>query len=176
MSDDIPAPLTDSGVTDLGRGVRRAWDRSDAAGDALAWPAEPRYRVRLPDPDAPAGLDALAAGLDANPRVADRAFVHVTLGRRDDHGEARVPLERLSRFVTVGDHHTAGPVPVTEDTFDSLARLHGEGLVYLAVVDADGRAIAERRDWTTLRLAVPDAAVDRVEGVVGGDVRIEPDS
>ncbi|MEF8974219.1 MAG: hypothetical protein V5A15_04960, partial [Haloarcula sp.] len=68
--------------------------------------------------------------------------------------------------VSATDTHTTGTVPMTAETFDALARVYGETLVYAVVCDEDGRAILER-DWTTLRFSLPASAVETVQDAVG---------
>lgn len=171
--------IDDIGVDRLTDAIVDAWTDLNEEREGPTWPRdETRYRLELPDPDEAIGLDVLAAGLDASPRTPDAAFVNLDLGRRADPGDERFAVETLAghRDVTAADDHTTGRVPLTDETFDALARVHGDALHYAVVCDPEGRVIVER-DWTTLRFSLPPSAVDAVRDAVdslGGD-RIERD-
>jgi len=160
--------IDDIGIDRLTDAIVDAWEQLDAERGGPTWPRdETRYRLELPDPDEAVGLDALAAVLDASPREAETAFVHLGLGRRADPGGERFAVETIASHggVTAADGHTTGRVPLTAETFDALARVHGDALRYAVVCDADGRAIVER-DWTTLRFSLPPSAVESVRDAV----------
>ncbi|WP_262179866.1 hypothetical protein [Haloarcula laminariae] len=138
------------------------------------WPErEPSYRLRPPATDLSAGLDGLAAALDATPRQPETATVKLRIGRQTDViGPRREALEALSGYpdVTVDAGTTAGTVPLTGETFDALAELF-EDVERALVRDADGVAVAEWRD-ERLRFALPSDAVSRVRAAVDAE-RIE---
>jgi len=133
-----------------------------------AWPDdEPAYRLRPPAADEGAGLDALAAVLDATPRGPSTAVVRLTVGRRTDAvGPRRTALETLSGVsaVTVHDDRTTGIAPLTDECFEAIATLFTD-VDRLLVRDDEDVAIAEWRD-ETLRFALPADAVERVRECV----------
>ncbi|MBV0900253.1 hypothetical protein [Haloarcula salina] len=169
--------IDDIGIDRLTDAIVDAWEQLDEERDGPTWPREEtRYRLELTDPDEAVGLDALAAVLDASPRVPESAFVHLGLGRRADLGDERFAVETIASHggVTAADGHTTGRVPLTGETFDALARVHGDALRYAVVCDDDGRAIVER-DWTTLTFSLPASAVGAVRAAAESldDDRIE---
>lgn len=174
MGDDdaetVVRAIEDIGIDRLTDTIVTAWERLGLPDeDGVRWPLdEQRYRFELSAPDEQAGLDAFAAVLDASQREPEQVFVHLGLGRRDDPGGERFAVETLAGHtgVTATDTHTTGIVPMTDETFDALARVYGDTLVYALVCDADGRAIVER-DWTTLTFAVLEPAFDSVRDAVG---------
>ncbi|MDS0259932.1 hypothetical protein NDI56_11055 [Haloarcula sp. S1CR25-12] len=143
-----------------------------------AWPDdEPAYRLRPPAADEGAGLDALAAVLDATPRGPSTAVVRLAVGRRTDVvGPRRRALETLSGVsaVTVHDDRTTGIAPLTGECFEAIATLFTD-VDRLLVRDDEDVAIAEWRD-ETLRFALPDAAVEALQSDLDGALvdRIEP--
>lgn len=172
-SDDAEAvvrAIDEIGIDRLTETIVAAWEGLGSGIEpGPTWPQdETRYRFELSAPDEAVGLDVLAAVLDASPRPPADAFVHLGLGRRDNPGDERFAVETIAGHTDVSatDTHTTGTVPMTADTFDALARVHGRTLVYAVVCDDDGRAILER-DWTTLRFSLPPAAVETVREAVG---------
>ncbi|WP_424002344.1 hypothetical protein ACOZ4I_01565 [Haloarcula salina] len=160
--------IDDIGVDRLTDAIVDAWEQLDEEREGPTWPGgESQYRLELTAPDEAIGLDVLAAVLDATPRTPDAAFVNLGLGRRADPGGERFAVETLAghRDVTAADDHTTGRVPLTDETFDALARVHGDALRYVVVCDAAGRVIVER-DWTTLRFSLPPSAVEDVRAAV----------
>jgi len=147
--------------------VREAWARAGLT-DGPSWPDEPRHRLRLPAAGVDAGLDALAAALDAI-EGPERVFVHLDIGRRAEFGPRRRTLESLSGHpdVVVADQQTAGSLPLTAETFDALAALY-EDIAYALVWDEAGDPVLELRG-ERLTVALPAEAVatlplaDRVE-------------
>jgi len=172
-SDDAEAvvrAIDEIGIDRLTETIVTAWEGlGSGVEQGPTWPLdETRHRFELSAPDEAVGLDVLAAVLDASPRPPADAFVHLGLGRRDNPGDERFAVETIAGHTDVSatDTHTTGTVPMTAETFDALARLHGQTLVYAVVCDDDGRAILER-DWTTLRFSLPPAAVETVREAVG---------
>lgn len=169
-SDDAEAvvrAIDEIGIDRLTETIVAAWEGLGTSGPT--WPQdETRYRFELSAPEEAVGLDVLAAVLDASPRPPAKAFVHLGLGRRDNPGDERFAVETIAGHTDVSatDTHTTGTVPITRETFDALARVHGQTLVYAVVCDEDGRAILER-DWTTLRFSLPSSAVETVREAVG---------
>jgi len=156
--DEERAPL--AGVAgELPDAIADAWERA-GLDSPPAWPTdERRYRLRPPASDPAAGVDTLAAVLDASERTPERLFVHLAVGRRADFGRRRRTLETLSGHpgVLVADDDTAGTLPLTGATFDALVTLYDD-LRYALVSDADDVAIVEFRDGTlTAALADADA-------------------
>ncbi|MDS0221750.1 hypothetical protein NDI54_10375 [Haloarcula sp. S1AR25-5A] len=172
-SDDAEAvvrAIDEIGIDRLTETIVTAWAGiGDGVEPGPTWPQdETTRRFELSDPDEAVGLDLLAAVLDASPRTPEAAFVHLGIGRRDNPGGERFAVETLAGHTDVSatDTHTTGTVPMTAETFDALARVHGETLVYVVVYDDDGRAILER-DWTTLRFSLPPSAIETVREAVG---------
>lgn len=172
-SDDaetVVRAIDDIGIDRLTDTIVAAWeDLGRPDEDGVRWPAEERrYRFELSETDESVGLDVFAAMLDASPRAPTQAFVHLGLGRRDDPGGERYAVETLAGHtgVSATDTHTTGKIPLTDETFDALARVHGNTLVYAVVCDDTGRAIAER-DWTTLTVSLPEPAFETVREAVG---------
>jgi hypothetical protein len=172
-SDDAEAvvrAIDEIGIDRLTETIVTAWEGLGSGVEpGPTWPEdEIRHRFELSEPDEAVGLDVLAAVLDASPRAPTETFVHLGLGRRDNPGGERFAVETIAGHTDVSatDTHTTGTVPMTGETFDALARLHGQTLVYAVVCDDDGRAILER-DWTTLRFSLPPSAVEAVREAVG---------
>jgi hypothetical protein len=171
-SDDAEAvvrAIDEIGIDRLTETIVTAWEGiGDGVEPGPTWPEdETRYRFELSAPDEAVGLDLFAAVLDASPRSPTEAFVHLGLGRQDNPGGERFAVETIAGHTDVSatDSHTTGTVPMTAETFDALARVYGETLVYVVVCDEDGRAILER-DWTTLRFSLPPSAVETVQTTV----------
>ncbi|MFB6222294.1 MAG: hypothetical protein ABEH86_01305 [Haloarcula sp.] len=179
-SDDAKAvvrAIDEIGIDRLTETIVAAWeDLGMPDDDGVRWPlGENRYRFELAAPDESVGLDVLAAVLDASPRTPAQAFIHLGLGRQDDPGSARFAVETLASHtsVTATENHTTGTIPLTGETFDALARVDSDTLLYVVVCDGDGRAIVER-DWTTLQFSLPASAVGTVrEGVDSTAERFE---
>lgn len=133
--------------------------------ESTEWPdGEPTHRLRPPAADETAGVDALAAVLDASERHPETVAVRLTIGRRTDVvGPRREALEALSGHadVTVSDERTAGTAPLSGETFEDIATLFPD-LDRAVVRDPEGVAIVERRG-ETLRFALPDERVDELE-------------
>jgi hypothetical protein len=171
-SDDAEAvvrAIDEIGIDRLTETIVTAWEELGGSEPGPTWPGgETVQRFELSDPDEAVGLDVLAAVLDASPRPPTEAFVHLGVGRRDTPGGERFAVETIAGHtgVSATDTHTTGTVPLTAETFDALARVYGETLVYAVVCDGDGRAVLER-DWTTLRFSLPPSAVERVREAVG---------
>jgi hypothetical protein len=134
-----------------------------------AWPDdEPAYRLRPPAADEDAGLEALAAVLDATPRAPSTAVVRLGVGRRTALvGPRRNALEALSgtSAVTVHDDRTTGIAPLTGESFEAIATLFPD-LDRLLVRDEDDVAIAEWRE-ETLRFTLPDVALGSLQSDLG---------
>ncbi|KAA9399142.1 hypothetical protein Har1130_13130 [Haloarcula sp. CBA1130] len=171
-SDDAAAvvrAIDEIGIDRLTETIVAAWEGLGGVEPGPSWPQdEARHRFELSAPDEAVGLDLFSAVLDASPRTPTEAFVHLGLGRRDNPGIERFAVETIADHTEVSatDTHTTGTVPITAETFDALARVHGETLVYAVVCDDDGRAILER-DWTTLRFSLPPSAAETVRETVG---------
>ena len=158
LTDDVVAAWLDHGLDSDGR-----W----------TWPDdETRYRLRLPEPGHPAGLDALATVLDETGRTPATVAVHVAAGRRTDPvGPGRTALADLAAIpgITALDTDTAGTAPAGADVFEAVFRRYDEGLLRLAVLDADDEAVVEYLDGT-LEFALPAGAVAAVRSALDGDL------
>ncbi|WP_336337502.1 hypothetical protein [Haloarcula brevis] len=171
-SDDAEAvvrAIDEIGIDQLTETIVTAWEGLGGGEPGPTWPQdETTQRFELSDPDEAVGLDVLAAVLDASPRAPEKAFVHLGVGRRDPPVGERFAVETIAGHTDVSatDTHTTGTVPLTAGTFDALARVYGESLVYAVVCDDDGRAVVER-DWTTLRFSLPPSAAETVREAVG---------
>lgn len=161
------------------RGADRLTDRildtwSDAGLDSdgrWSWPAdEAQFSVDVDR--AEAGLDVLAAVLDATPREPATLAIHVEHGRGNDlQGDRRDALERVaaSPNVTALAADTAGTAPATAETLEAMFLLFDADLRRATVLDGTGLAIVEYLD-RQLEFSLPAARIGEVRSALPSGV------
>ena len=139
-----------------------------------SWPAdEAQFSVDVGSGVDDAGLDVLAAVLDATPRESATLAVHVEHGRRNDlQGGRRDALERLAANpdVTALTDDTAGTAPATAETLEAVFRLYGTDLRRATMLDEGELAIVEYLDGQ-VEFSLPAERIDEVRSPLPERVR-----
>jgi hypothetical protein len=175
MDDEDGERVDVRGADRLTERILRTWTEAGLDSDGRwSWPAdEAQFGVDLAAGADEAGLDVLAAVLDATPREPATLAVHVELGRRDDTvGDRRGALERLAGYpdVTALATDTAGTAPATPEALDAVFRLYGAALRRVTVLDEAGLAILESLDGR-VEFSLPAARISEVRSALPEAVR-----
>ena len=174
MDDQDGTGVDARGAGQLPDRVLDTWTEAGLDSDGRwSWPAdEAQFGVELADAADGAGLDVVAAVLDATPRDPATLAVHVERGRRADlTGERRHALERLAANpdVTALAADTAGTAPATSEVLDAVFRLYDAGLRRATVLDESGLAIVESLDGR-VEFSLPAADIAAVRSTLPGSI------